>query len=353
MTSNITFVSVNVRGLRDRVKRNHIFQWCKSKESNIVLLQETYSTPDVEESWRKDWDGSMIFNHGTNHSRGVLLLFAHDIDLKVFEIVKDAEGRYICIKCEMSGQKLIIGNFYFPTRDKENLQIDLLTQLDVDVYRLMDQDCSLIFGGDFNTIMNEELDYMGMRTGLKTKFRNLLINFLNKYDLIDIWRSRNLHEKQYTFRQRSPVVQSRLDYWFISSKLERLVNLCDILVSITPDHSGIRLRLSSLVEKYSFGRAYWKFNNSLCEDKVFVEGMNSKIIELERNWRTQFSDKVVFWDFMKMKIREYIICFAREKAKNRRIQIENLEKEIKELEKMLVNTPLRTVSDEIETKKLE
>ena len=46
--SNVTFISLNVRGIRDRVKRKNIFEWCKSKGSDIVLfLQETYSTVEV------------------------------------------------------------------------------------------------------------------------------------------------------------------------------------------------------------------------------------------------------------------------------------------------------------------
>ena len=71
MASNMTFISVNVRSLRDKGKRQNIFEWCKKKEGKIILLQETYSTPDVEEVWKKEWGGSMIFNHGSNHSRGL------------------------------------------------------------------------------------------------------------------------------------------------------------------------------------------------------------------------------------------------------------------------------------------
>ena len=71
------------------------------------------------------------------------------------------------------------------------------------------------------------------------------------------------------------MVQSRLDYWFVSSKLGNLVKMCDILVSITPDHSAIRLQLSHLVDNYTYGKAYWKLNNSLCADTNIVEGMNT------------------------------------------------------------------------------
>ena len=81
--------------------------------------------------------------------------------------------------------------------------------------------------------------------------------------------------------------------------------------------------------------------------------MKHWIIELEKIWRPQILDKIVFWDFMKMKIREFARKFSQEKAKRRKDQIEILEEEIKNLEKHLVNTPLKTVSDEIQIKKKE
>ena len=42
MSSKFTLISLNVGGIRDKVKRKKIFEWCKSKKkSDIVFLQET------------------------------------------------------------------------------------------------------------------------------------------------------------------------------------------------------------------------------------------------------------------------------------------------------------------------
>ena len=80
------------------------------------MLQETYSTPDIELAWRKDWERPMYFCHGSNHSRGVLLLFAKNVDVKVKEEVKDVDGRFILSKGLIWDMRLSIGNVYFPTR---------------------------------------------------------------------------------------------------------------------------------------------------------------------------------------------------------------------------------------------
>ena len=54
---------------------------------------------------------------------------------------------------------------------------------------------------------------------------------------------------------------------------------------------------------------------------------------------------------MKMKMREFIISFSKEKAKWRRHEVEKLEKEIGKLENHLLLAPSKNVIDEIEDKK--
>ena len=126
---------------------------------------------------------------------------------------------------------------------------------------------------------------------------------------------------------------------------------CEILTSITPDHSGVRLEFNDLVDKFVFGKSYWKFNSSLCMDKDFVEEVNKEIQELKAEWSLQILNKLVFWDFLKMKMREFIITYSRKKAKARRVEIELLEKQIKDLEGELVVGPTKYIVDCIEGKR--
>ena len=211
--------------------------------------------------------------------------------------------------------------------------------------------CHRSLGGDYNLIIDGNFDYMGSNVPVKNKFNEHFEDFLISYNLEDIWRKKNPGKKQFTFKQKQPVVQTRLDYWFISLNLDKLVHTCHILPSITPDHSGVKLVFRNLVDNFDYGKSYWKFNNSLCEDKVFVDKMIDKIKELKEDLVPQISDKLLLWDFMKMKIREFIISFSKEKAKWRRHEVEKLEKEIGKLEDQLILAPSKNVIDEIEDKK--
>ena len=51
---NLQIASLNVKGLQNKNKRNRISQYFKSKKYHIILLQETYSTPQDENIWKKE-----------------------------------------------------------------------------------------------------------------------------------------------------------------------------------------------------------------------------------------------------------------------------------------------------------
>ena len=253
----------------------------------------------------------------------------------------------------MANKRIILANVYFPTRDKENAQCDMLADLNEKISSLFSEGYTIIIGGDFNVVMNRELDYMGSSNVSKRKFRDSLQDFIDNKDLIDIWRTLHPNKKEFTFKQKTPLVQSRLDYIFVSSKFKNLVKHSEIIPSITPDHAGVKIEFSSDCDSFSFGKSYWKFNSSLCNEKDFQDGIKIKISEIEETWKDQISNRVQFWEFMKMKLREYIMKFSREKAKVRKLQVEKLEREIKELEDQLVINFQNTTQDQIDLKKIE
>ena len=195
----------------------------------------------------------MFFSHGSNHSRGVIVMFKPGITFVVEKTLIDEGGRYVIIKGKCQGEKLILGSVYFPTRNKENAQCDFLSDLNKIICSVFSQEYSLIIGGDFNVIMNHNLDYMGASNVSKSKYRDSLLDFLDKLDLIDVWRKRHPNKKEFTFRQKQPLVQSRLDYIFISSKVDKLIRKSEILPSVTPDHAGVRIEFNNLVDSFVYG----------------------------------------------------------------------------------------------------
>ena len=73
-----------------------------------------------------------------------------------------------------------------------------------------------------------------------------------------------------------------------------------MLAAVASDYSAIRLILCESKEVIS-GPSYWKFNNSLVNDKTYVEHINNELTQYI-NETTQMTDPRTQLDFLKFKI---------------------------------------------------
>lgn len=80
---NFGILSLNVWGIWSFDKLKALFHWFMKDKANIIFLQETYSTPEVENVWKYQWRGELFFGHGSEHSRGVLTLVKEGLDCKL------------------------------------------------------------------------------------------------------------------------------------------------------------------------------------------------------------------------------------------------------------------------------
>ena len=87
---NFKLLSLNARGIRSFDRRKSIFNWLFKSSTDIFFLQETYSTPEVENEWeKKQWKGKTFFSLGTIHSRGVLILVKDQLqNFKLYNLYK-------------------------------------------------------------------------------------------------------------------------------------------------------------------------------------------------------------------------------------------------------------------------
>ena len=88
-------------GLLALQKKKSSFHVVNERKYDIVFLQETYCTADVEDTWKTQWQGKLFFSHGTNHSCGVMLLVRSDLDFKLKSVEVDNEGRYIIMEADV------------------------------------------------------------------------------------------------------------------------------------------------------------------------------------------------------------------------------------------------------------
>ena len=110
--NEFNLLSLTVRWIRTFEKRKAVFSWLVNSGADIFFLQETYSTRDIENIWRKQWKGELNFSHGSNHSRGVLVLIRDNLDFKIHSTKVDSQGRYIFLEAYIHDSPYFPLNIY-------------------------------------------------------------------------------------------------------------------------------------------------------------------------------------------------------------------------------------------------
>ena len=105
---------------------------------------------------------------------------------------------------------------------------------------VLEENCEIIIGGDFNVILEPDLDGTGGKPQVKDSCKKI-DNLCSLFDLIDIWRIRNPDTMRFTWRQKNPIIKRRLDFWLISSSTQEEVVSVDIIPAIRTDHSAITI----------------------------------------------------------------------------------------------------------------
>ena len=352
----LNLVSLNVRGLGNNVKRTAIFRWVQKMKSDIVLLQETYTTVVSEREWNKEWSGPVFYSHGSSNSRGCAILISPNVDFKTKSVIADREGRYIILQCYINNEILNIINVYAPNNELD--QVSFLENLDNAISNLSSSD-DLIIGGDWNVIRDVKLDKSGGNDSV-TKPRTVakLDQLMYSFNLCDVWRIKHPNLRRFTWRKSRPeLIQCRLDFWLISESMYDNVSDCDILPAIRSDHSCISLKLEEMPNeniKYNL----WKFNSDLLTDLNYINQMKTNL----NDWKNEYDnvDKRFKWEFFKYKIRQFSISYSKTKRKSIREKQNKLEHELIILERNLTDedntkkyNEIKQELQDIENKKIE
>ena len=74
--------SINVNGLRNIKKRQHIFTWFKQKKY-YCILEAHCAGIDEAQKWSKEWGGYSEWYNGTRLSKGVAILLGEHAPISV------------------------------------------------------------------------------------------------------------------------------------------------------------------------------------------------------------------------------------------------------------------------------
>ena len=131
-----------MRGLNRARKRRQLFRWLHNYKFDVIFLQETYSTKDIEAIWNSEWGGKTFYSHGSNYSKGVAILFNPKLDVHIENIETDKNGRYLMLEAKLYETTFLFCNIYSP--NDNNSQNSSLVSMGLFA------DMQIAIGGDFN-----------------------------------------------------------------------------------------------------------------------------------------------------------------------------------------------------------
>ena len=294
-------------------------------------MQETHSTALDENHWSTEWDGNLIFSHGTNDSRGVIIAFSKNFSPKVDKITRDIHGRVLITDFISDENKYTAINFYNSNAEQD--QVDSICSLsELATAHGIDDDGHNILAGDLNLFFDVKLDTLGGSPALKTRSIAAIFNLLEKLDICDIFRIRFPNKKRFTFRQKNRngvVVHRRLDYVFISNSLQEYAKSVDVLPSMLSDHSPVFLSIDENKD-INRGKGTWKLNNVLLQNDIYTEGIKNTI--LETSSENPDANPHILWELIKYEVRKYSIKFSKNRSKDINRDKNNHERIVKNFE---------------------
>lgn len=92
------YISLNVKGVNNVVKRKKILTWLKKERVDIALLQETHLTDEEHKKLKREWVGQVYFSSFLSNKRGVVILINKNTPFALENSISDDQGRYVIIK---------------------------------------------------------------------------------------------------------------------------------------------------------------------------------------------------------------------------------------------------------------
>ena len=193
-------------------------------------MQDTHFTADEENFIQTKWGYKCFFSSYRSNARGVSIFLTDSFEYVVHNVHKDNNGNMIALNITIEKLKLTLINIYAPNEDSPHF-FSNIQRIITEFYN-----SSVIICGDFNLVLNPELDYYQYKSIGNPRARNKLLRTIEDENLNDIYRHLHSDTKRYTWRKKSPLKQSRLDFFLLSEFLIHKIKKTNIVVSYIFDH---------------------------------------------------------------------------------------------------------------------
>lgn len=150
--STTKYISLNVKGINNAVKRKKILNWFKKEKVSVALLQETHLTDDEHRKLHREWVGQVYYSSFSSSKRGVAILINKNTPFTLEKCITDDQGRYVILRGYLYGENIMLGCIYAPNVYVKEFYSKLLAESGSNLTSFS------VLAGDFNCTMDPETD---------------------------------------------------------------------------------------------------------------------------------------------------------------------------------------------------
>jgi exonuclease III len=208
---SMRILTLNVKGLRDPVKRTTLFHWLAAltPSPHIIALQETHCTSKEElEGWLTRTGYTGAGSYLTSRAGGVVILCRPSVTL--LSVVCTIAGRFLSLKVRHETKDLVVSCVYAPSHNPE--RNDFFEA----ILALLDPTADNLMMGDFNSVLAPAIDRRSPHSSPGRLYDSvaILARLLSDCRLMDIWRYLHPRQVSYTFYKPDGQSASRIDLIF-------------------------------------------------------------------------------------------------------------------------------------------
>ena len=156
---------------------------------------------------------NVFFNSYKSNARGVAIFLNNTFEYKVHQEKRDNDGNLLALDITIEDNRVTIVNIYGPNIDSPEFYEyvrEVFLELDNEYYILL---------GDFNLVLNPDIDTFNYNSINNPKARGKVLEIMDDLRLLDYFRILYPDRRVYTWHKKTPLKQGRLNYILISESM--------------------------------------------------------------------------------------------------------------------------------------
>jgi exonuclease III len=344
----VKFLTLNTRSIKGEAKQIQLALYIKRQKADILLLQETNlfeiaALPQLPLY-------TVIQNPAIKLGSGTAIAIRTELEnhITIHSHHNLVTGYLQTCHATVDRLELQLINIYMPLDTARAMILVNILQKHMEN---IPQDRTIIIGGDWNVTLEacDREHHSEKRTTLAQQLENIM----STHKMVDVWRRFHPDSNQFTYRgNQATHPKSRLDRIYISENglhQTHTAKICPVFA----DHAGLSLDILPL--KHKQRPAFWRFRNTLLNDKHFVDFILTII-----NYYTQLANEGQniheVWDKMKQEIQLQARRYDEQQKQQRNQQYTELEQinylteknKLTEAEEKILNTVSTTLQIKIQ-----